>query len=132
MATMTTLRTILAAGGLALALLATPVVAQQGDDNLAPQSDVAATDGAQADPSGQNPTAEAPTEQQLLNALQGGQISGRVSIPDSKAAVLEQPEGRDYQSFHEGWLPWIGAIAIIGMVLALAAFYFSRGRIMIE
>ena len=96
MATMTTLRSILTAGGLALALLATPVAAQQGDDNLAPQSDVAPTDGAQADPSGQNPTAQAPTEQQLLNALQGGQISGRVSIPDSKAAVLEQPEGRDY------------------------------------
>ena len=132
MATMTTLRTILAAGGLALALLATPVAAQQGDDNLAPQSDVAPTDGAQTDPSGQNPTAQAPTEQQLLNALQGGQISGRVSIPDSKAAVLEQPEGRDYQSFREGWLPWIGGIAIIGMILALAAFYFSRGRIMIE
>ena len=40
-----------------------------------------------------NPTASAVKEQQLLNALQGGSISGRVSIPDQKSANLIQPGG---------------------------------------
>lgn len=80
-------------------------------------------------PSGMDPTSSAPTEQQLLNALQGGRLEGRVSIPDQKSRVLEQPEGRQYQTFHESMLPWIGAIFILGMLAVLAAFYAWRGRI---
>ncbi len=133
------IKAILAAGALAttLALSVPPALAQQGEANvppgvesIAPPDTVNAPAG--ANPSGQNPTAAAPTEAELFQALQNGRIDGRVSIPDSKAAVLQQPQGREYRAFHEGWLPWIGAIAILGMVLALGVFYFSRGRIMLE
>ena len=58
-------------------------------------------------------------------------VDGRITIPDEKAAVLEQPQGRDYRAFRESALPWIGGIAILGMLLALAIFYFRRGRIML-
>lgn len=109
----TKLRTLIAAGMFALAASAPPALAQEN-------------------PSGQNPTAEAPSEQQLLDALQGGKLTGRITIPDQQARVLEQPAGRDYRSFHEMWLPWIGGIAIIGAILALAALYFIKGRIVLE
>ncbi|HEX8164622.1 MAG TPA: formate dehydrogenase subunit gamma [Beijerinckiaceae bacterium] len=84
-------------------------------------------------PSGSNPTAMSVKEDQLLGALRGGDnISGRNTFPDPKAAILQQPQGRDYRGFREGWLPWIGGIAVLGMLIALAVFYFSRGRIALE
>lgn len=79
------------------------------------------------EPSGSNPTAEAVSEQQLLEKL--NRIQGRVTIPDGRASVLMQPAGRDYRGFREGALPWIGGIAVLGMLLLLAVFYFVRGRI---
>ena len=94
----------------------------------------AQTGGASAvspgNPSGQNPTAASVREDQLLREL--NKLHGRVSIPDGKAATLEQPQGREWREFREGWLPWIGGIAVLGMLLALAAFYFTRGRIRLE
>ena len=48
-----------------------------------------------------NPTASSVKEQQLLNALQGGAIGGRVSIPDQKSGTLIQPAGRDWRQFHD-------------------------------
>jgi formate dehydrogenase subunit gamma len=87
---------------------------------------VAAPAGAQS-PSGSNPTEQAASEQQLLEELK--KIQGRISIPDAKAATLEQPQGRDYQGFREGALPWIGGIAVLGMLFLLALFYFIRGKI---
>ena len=86
--------------------------------------------GQPATPSGSNPTAQAVNEERLLQQL--NTLQGRVSIPDGKAAILQQPQGRDYRQFREGWLPWIGGIAILGMLLALAAFYFAKGRIKLE
>ncbi|WP_353645249.1 formate dehydrogenase subunit gamma [Mesorhizobium sp. WSM2239] len=83
--------------------------------------------GAQEGPSGSNPTAQSVNEQQLLQEL--NKIQGRITIPDAKAATLEQPRGRDFRGFHEGTLPWIGGIAILGMILLLALFFFVRGRI---
>ena len=81
-------------------------------------------------PSGFNPTASAVKEEQLLREL--NKLEGRVSIPDGKASLLEQPQGRDYRGFHERALPWIGGIAVLGMIIALAVFYFTRGRIALE
>jgi formate dehydrogenase subunit gamma len=82
-----------------------------------------------------NPTANAVKEEQLLNALKPGgaqEIGGRISIPDSKAATLIRPAGRDWREFHQGTLPLVGGVAIIGMAILLALFYMVRGKIRIE
>jgi formate dehydrogenase subunit gamma len=78
-------------------------------------------------PAGTNPTASAVSEEQLLQELD--RITGRVTIPNSQAATLQQPAGRDYRGYHEGALPWIGGIAIVGMLLLLAVFFLWRGRV---
>jgi len=83
-------------------------------------------------PSQVNPTASSVKEQQLLNALKGGTVDGRVSIPDQKSATLIQPQGRDWRQFHEVTLRWIGAIAILGMLIILVAFYLIRGQVKLE
>jgi formate dehydrogenase subunit gamma len=102
-------------GALALVLvvaIAVPAVAQQ--------------------PNSVNPTASSVKEDQLLNALRGGAVSGRITIPDQKAATLIQPEGQSWREFHNVTLRWIGLIAIIGMLLVLVAFYLWRGMVMIQ
>ena len=115
-------RALLAALALTLATgLGAPVSAQHGQDR-----DPAAAVTA----SGSNPTASSVKEEQLLQSLR--KLEGRVTIPDGKAALLEQPQGRSYRGFHEGALPWIGGVAVLGMILALAAFYVVRGRIRLE
>jgi formate dehydrogenase subunit gamma len=81
-------------------------------------------------PSGQNPTTRAVNEEQLLREFE--RLDGRVTIPDSKAATLEQPQGREWRTFREGWLPWIAGIAILGMLLALVIFYFTKGRVRLD
>ena len=79
------------------------------------------------------PTAEAVHEDKLLNALkEGDKISGRISIPDRSAANLIQPAGRDWRDFHRGKLPWIGGIAILGMLAVLVVFLMVRGRIPLQ
>ncbi|MGH7071489.1 MAG: formate dehydrogenase subunit gamma [Acetobacteraceae bacterium] len=60
------------------------------------------------------------------------QIAGGVAIPDARAGVLIQPRGRSWRVFHEVTLPWIGGIAIIGMIVVLAAFLIAKGRIRIR
>jgi formate dehydrogenase subunit gamma len=80
--------------------------------------------------SGSNPTDEAMKEQQLLQQLR--KLEGRVSIPDQKAALLEQPQGRSYQFFHERLLPWVAGILVVGILAALLLFYLLRGRIALE
>jgi formate dehydrogenase subunit gamma len=100
-------------GALALALvvtLAAPALAQQ--------------------PSSVNPTASAVKEEQLLQQMKI--ISGRGSIPDAKSYNLEQPAGRDWREFHQVTLPWIAAIAILGMLAILVVFYLVRGMVKIE
>ncbi|PSC04252.1 formate dehydrogenase subunit gamma [Alsobacter soli] len=81
-----------------------------------------------ADPmTGANPTAQSVNERDLLNAL--GKLQGRITIPDGKAATLEQPQGREYRSFHERVLPWLAGIIILAVLAGLAAFYLIKGRI---
>ena len=84
-------------------------------------------------PTSVNPTAASVKEQQLLNALgSGGSVSGRVSIPDQKSGNLIHPAGRDWRQFHEVTLRWIGAIAILGMLILLVVFYLVRGQVKLE
>ena len=52
--------------------------------------------GAAQQPSTVNPTASSVKEQQLLQEL--NRIQGRVSIPDQRSSVLEQPAGRDWRN----------------------------------
>ena len=81
-------------------------------------------------PNANNPTAHAVTEQQLLNQMRI--ISGRGTIPDVKSENLIQPAGRDWRHFQEVVLPWIGAIAILGMLALLVLFYLIRGMVRLE
>ncbi len=89
-------------------------------------------------PNSVNPTASSVKEQQLLDALRAGTpgtgttLQGRITIPDSNARNLIQPQGQAWRRVHQGLMHWIGAIAILGMLAALAAFYLIRGRIRIE
>src|SRR5271155_4698402 len=77
-----------------------------------------------------NPTADAVKEQQLLQ--QSDRIRGLGTIPNTTSYVLEQPMGRVWRQFHEVWLHWIGAIAVLGMLALLITFYLIRGMIRIE
>lgn len=77
-----------------------------------------------------NPTADAVKEQQLLQEL--NRIQGRVSIPDQRSGVLEQPAGREWRYFHNVTLRWIGTIAILGMLALLVIFYLTRGMVRLD
>ena len=77
-----------------------------------------------------NPTASSVKEQQLLQEL--NRVQGRVSIPDQRSGVLEQPAGRDWREFRNVTLRWIGAIAILGTFAGLVIFYLIRGMVRIE
>jgi formate dehydrogenase subunit gamma len=106
----------LAAGAFALMLsvaLVVPACAQQ------PNPDKSA-----------NPTASSVKEDQLLREMRI--ISGRGSIPDVKSYNIEQPAGRDWRQFHEAWLPRIGGVAIIGMLVLLVLFYLYRGMVRLD
>lgn len=103
-------------GALAL-MLAIAVAAPAGAQQRNPDNSV-------------NPTASSVKEDQLLQELQ--RVQGRISIPDQRAATLIQPAGRSWREFHEITLPWIGAIAILGMLAVLVVFYLVRGMVKIE
>jgi formate dehydrogenase subunit gamma len=90
---------------------------------------IVAPAGAQQ-PNSVNPTANAVHEQQLLNEMRI--ISGRGTLPDVRSQNLIQPAGRDWRNFREVWLPWIGTIAILGMLALLVVFYLVRGMVKIE
>jgi formate dehydrogenase subunit gamma len=98
---------------------------------------VVAPAGAQQ-PSSVNPTASSVKEQQLLEALKAGTpgtgttLHGRITIPDSRAANLIQPQGQAWRSVHQGLMHWIGTIAILGMLAVLVIFYLVRGRIKLD
>jgi formate dehydrogenase subunit gamma len=77
-----------------------------------------------------NPTASSVKEQLLLQ--ESNRIEGRVSIPDQRSGVLEQPAGRDWREFRNVTLRWIGGIAILGVLALLVIFYLSRGMVRIE
>src|SRR5262249_34328123 len=81
-------------------------------------------------PNSVNPTEQAGKEQQPLPEM--NKVQGRGSIPDTKSFIIEHPAGRDWRSFHEVALRWIGGIAVIGMLVLLVVFYLIRGMVRIE
>ncbi|WP_144184260.1 formate dehydrogenase subunit gamma [Elioraea rosea] len=93
-----------------------------------------AAPGATTPAHAQAPAPSAPaqaSEQMLFNYLQGD-VRGRITIPDQRAATLIQPEGREFQHFWRTTLKWIGAIAVGGMLVVLVLFYAMRGKIRID
>ena len=95
---------------LILAAAAAPVAAQQ--------------------PSSVNPNGSAVQEKQLLQQLK--RVQGLGTIPDTKSYVIEQPQGREWRQYHEVILPWIGTIAMLGMIVLLAIFFMVRGMVRIR
>ena len=77
-----------------------------------------------------NPTASAVKEDQLLREL--NRVQGRVSLPDQKSGLIEQPAGRDWRQFHQVTLKWIGIISIIGVTVGILIFYLVRGMVRIQ
>ncbi len=71
-------------------------------------------------------------ELELLKALQGGRVEGRISIPDQQAASLIQPAGQSWREFHNVTLAWVGGIAVLGMLGILVVFRSMKGRIPVE
>src|SRR5204862_3454841 len=108
----------------AMAMLFTKVRFAIGAMALCVVVALAAPAGAQQ-PTLVNPNADAVKEQLLLQEL--NRIQGTISIPDTKARVLEQPIGREWRLFHQVYLHWIGGIAILGILSLLGTFYFCRG-----
>jgi formate dehydrogenase subunit gamma len=81
-------------------------------------------------PSQVNPTASSVKEDQLLQEL--NRVTGRCTLPDQKACMIEQPAGRDWRAFHQETLPMVGAIVIVGMLAVLILFYLIRGMVKLE
>lgn len=82
-----------------------------------------------------NPTAQSVREQQFFDALKNNpqaELQGRITIPDQRAATLERPAGREWRAFHQGTMLRIAAIAVLGTLVALLAFYLIRGRVRTE
>jgi formate dehydrogenase subunit gamma len=77
-----------------------------------------------------DPNANAVKEQQLLQELH--RIQGLGTIPDTKSYVIEQPAGRQWRQYHEVWLPMIGTIAMLGMIVLLVLFFVVRGMVRIK
>jgi len=77
-----------------------------------------------------NPSASVVSEEQLLKQFR--KIEGRGSIPDVRSHVIEQPDGRLWRGIHETAMPWVGAIAIVGIIVLLGIVYLVRGAIPIE
>ena len=76
-----------------------------------------------------NPQADVVDQQTLLREFP--RIQGEINQLDPRERVLIQPAGRTWDYFHQVVLRWIGAIAIIGTLAALAAAYFVLGRLRI-
>src|SRR3954471_1097841 len=70
-----------------------------------------------------NPTASSVKEQQLLQEL--NRVQGRVSIPDQRSGVLEQPAGRDWREFRNVTLRWIGGVTTFRIYFVVVFFFFT-------
>jgi formate dehydrogenase subunit gamma len=77
-----------------------------------------------------DPDASVVNPQTLLQ--QSPRIEGQTDLLDERARVLIQPAGRTWDHFHQVTLHWLGAIAILGTLAALAAAYFVLGRLRIS
>jgi len=72
---------------------------------------------------------KAALEQQLQQQrdLPSGRIEGFTHLPDEKAGLLIQPQGREFRDFRTRMQPWIDAFLIAVAIGAMAALYFIAG-----
>lgn len=56
-------------------------------------------------------------------------LAGRVNLPEPIAAVLQQPQGRDWRRLHNDQIYFGGGIVIFGTIVLLGLFLALRGRI---
>lgn len=80
-----------------------------------------------------NPTQQSVNEGALLEALgSGGNVAGRISIPDPNAGYLIKPDNKLWAALQGDTLHQISIWAVIGMVALLALFYVIRGKIRVD
>ena len=76
------------------------------------------------------PTSNPAALEQLLQQQREpppGRTEGFVHIPDQKAGVLVQPQGRTFRDVRTKYQPWIDAVLIIVAIAAMAAMYMFAG-----
>jgi formate dehydrogenase subunit gamma len=75
-------------------------------------------------------------EKELLEYLKkcppGQPCAGRVTIPDEKSATLVQDQGRMWQERMEGPVKRWGGWFLIAVLVLLALFYMTRGRVKVD
>lgn len=72
------------------------------------------------------------SELELEAALRNGTIAGRVSIPNQSAGLLIQPDGRTWRGFRNWPLVIVGAVAVLGALLAVTLYHLLRGTRRLE
>lgn len=77
------------------------------------------------------PAVSPDADAEMWRAVRKG-VSGRVSIPDTKAAQLVQSEGDNWRNFRNGPLVRYGAYSLAGVIALLSVFFLWRGRIRVE
>jgi formate dehydrogenase subunit gamma len=65
---------------------------------------------------------------EMWRAIRKG-VSGTVSIPDKKAAVLVQAEGEEWRRWRNGPIAVVGAVAFWVMFFVVVGFYIMRGPV---
>ncbi|WP_213686100.1 formate dehydrogenase subunit gamma [Roseicyclus sp.] len=80
-----------------------------------------------------NPTEQSVNEGALLEALgSGGNVAGRITIPDQNAGYLIKPDNKLWAALQGETLHQISIWAVIGMVALLTLFYVIRGKIRVD
>ncbi|OAN44794.1 formate dehydrogenase subunit gamma [Paramagnetospirillum marisnigri] len=71
------------------------------------------------------------TDTDTWRAIRQGE-AGFISGQPEQRGQLIQSEGEAWRAARNGKLAWYGGLALVGVVLAIGAFYLIRGKIMIE
>jgi formate dehydrogenase subunit gamma len=80
-----------------------------------------------------NPTQQSVNEGALLEALgSGGNVAGRITIPDQNAGYLIKPDNKLWAALQGDTLHQISIWAVIGMIALLTLFYVIRGKIRVD
>ena len=121
----------LAAGVLALMLLALPSAAQQQPDQPNPNVRPPANAVQNVPPSAATPDPGDIANREMWHRVRKG-VQGQVSIPDKKLGQLVQSEGEEWRNLRNGPLARYGTWAMAGTLVLLALFFLLRGRIRVE